>query len=365
MGYQVPKHQNKRGWKVLHVSYKDGKRIYRGVPIEEYALLGIREGMLREEVIKALAPKNAQEELARHENRRNKIADRLKSDKLRYASFLPLDLLAEFESKKLDLTRPKLRSYWKKAQEIMLGVGLEPKDWHDCAGRVYGEFIKHQMSPNYVRQILPLLNEWGHFIANKFDGRYRDLPKMRGRWHAGVSEAFYNKPHTAGNRKSAPLTPALLESKKSELTPEQYRWLALSVWFGLRPSEVDLLKKPSGDRTWWVTDHEGTPVLWIYQTKLKGKRPEDRSKNIPAFLEGQRSALRYVHEPITRPSRKVIKSRFGVSITLYGGRIGFSELMRQNGQDFEVVSQWLGHTSPTRTYNHYFDKKAVRWKVVA
>ncbi len=110
MGYQVPKHTSKRGWKILYTSYENGKRKYRGVRLDEYRALGVRLDMPRDEVIRALAHKNAQEELSRHEKRRNKIEGRLALEQKTRLAKLPH--VGAFEKSKLDFAIPKLRSCW-------------------------------------------------------------------------------------------------------------------------------------------------------------------------------------------------------------------------------------------------------------
>lgn len=244
MGFQVPKHHNKRGWKVLHVSYKGGKRVYRGVSLEEYVSFGLRLDMTQEEARATLKPFNSKEELARHEKRQNEIVDRLKSERLTDELYLPSDLLTEFEESKLDLTRPKIKSYWNRARQILAEVRLEPEDWDDNVHQFYNAFTKRQMSPSYVRQVFPLLNAWGKFIAKRRKCFFVPIPPMRGGNYKKVAEAYFNKTQTAGNKESDPLTPELLENKRTEFIPENYRWLLLSVWFGLRPIEVDLLRSP-------------------------------------------------------------------------------------------------------------------------
>lgn len=368
MGYQVPKHTSKRGWKVLHVSYKEGKRVYRGIPLDEYAQLGIRLNMAREEVIEALSSKNAKEDLARHETRRNRIADRLKTERLRQAAFLPLR--EQFEKAKLDMARPKLACYWRCAANIIEKVALEPKDWDDNVNKFYKEFVRRQMSPSYVRQVLPLINLYGKFIAKRENTFFAPIPTMRGGNYKKVAEAYFEKTTVEGNKASAPLTPSLLESKRSELDEKQYLWLLFSVWFGLRPIEVDLLAKASSKRTWWIEDAEvefpdksigKAKALWVYQTKLKGVAPEKRTKYIPAILPEQKKALELIGNPIKRPLQKTIRRVFGGAITLYGGRKGFTELMESHGQSFQFVSAWLGHTSVVRTYQSYYNRHKVRW----
>jgi hypothetical protein len=364
MGYQVPKHHNKRGWKVLHVRYEGGKRIYRGVPAEEYAALGIAETMTREQVMERLGQKNAQAELSRHETKRNVIQDKLKTARLSDMAFMPATLLAEFEATRLDMTRPKLRSYWKKATEILGEVRLEPKDWDDNAAAFFRAFTKRQMSPNYVRQVLPLINAWGKFVAKRTQTFFVPLPTMRGGHYKAVAEAYYSKEgHHAGNRESAPLSPEKLESKRSQLKDKHYKWLYLSVWFGLRPIEVDLLRKPTSKRTWWVDEHNGKKVLWVYQTKLKGVKPEKRVKYIPCITPEQELGLGFIGQDIKRPLAKTMARVFaGVDpITLYGGRKAFEETMKARGQSFENISAWLGHTSVVRTYQNYYNRHKVKW----
>lgn len=359
MGYQVPKHTSKRGWKILYTSYEKGKRVYRGVRIDEYAALGVRLDMTREEVIKQLSPRNAEAELARHERRRNKIAERLKTERLSQAAHLPF--LDEFETSKLDLTRPKLASYWRRSLAILKNVNLPPKDWDDNVQKFYREFIKHRMSPSYVRQVLPLINLYGKFVAKRTNSFFSPLPTMRGGYYKNVAEAYFEKEKVTGNKASAPLTPELLESKRSALSETNYRWLALSVWFGLRPVEVDLLSQPSSKRTWWVETVDQTKVLWVYQTKLKGVSPEKRVKYIPAILAGQKDALAYLGPNLKRPLQKTMSRVFDGSITLYGGRKGFTDLMKAHGQSFENTSAWLGHTSVVRTYQSYYNRNKVKW----
>lgn len=360
MGYRVKKHHTKRGWKILFEQVKDGKRITRGVPVEEWPKLGFRPDMEREQALARAREINSQAELLRHETRRNNISDRLKADHLVQLSYFPEQMLSDFERSQLDLSKPKAKSYWKKARQILTEVRLEPKEWDENANRFFKAFIKYKMSPSYVRQVLPLINAWGRFKAKRDGTFFSPIPSMRGGHYKAVAEAHFNRTKSQGNFASAPMTPEYLHSL-SKLKPEYVRWLEFSIWFGLRPVEVDLLNLPSGPKTWWVEQHDGIPILWVYQTKLKGVHPDKRVKYIPAFCSEQQYVLSLLGLPMKRPTRRIRELYFDPRMNNYAGRKGFEELMERFGQSFEKYSMWLGHTSVARTYASYMNRQRVQW----
>lgn len=102
----------------------------------------------------------------------------------------------------------------------------------------------------------------------------------------------------------------------------------------------------------------------MYQTKLKGVAPNKRVKYIPAILPQQIEALKCIEQSIKRPLQKTMRKYLGGTITLYGGRKGFTELMKQHRQSFENTSAWLGHTSVVRTYQNYYNRHSVKWDQV-
>lgn len=360
MGYQVKKTSG--SYKILWVT--NGKAKY--LPREMWSGIGVSPTMTIEEARRRISQVNALAQREIHEQRRVNISKRLQAEKEAQFIFLNEHDILEFEKTKLTFfTAAKTHVYWNQARRILIEVKLEPKDWEDNRQVFYKAFIKFGMSPAYVQKVLPILNKWGAFLAKKYGQAFLPLPPPRDHWANKISEAHYDKPRSRGNKESAPLTSDALEKCKDKLKPEQYRFLYLSVWFGLRPIEIDSLSEPSSKRTWYITEVEGTQILWVYQSKLKGLSPEKRTKGIPCITPEQVAGLAFLGKPLKRPIAKVMLALFGGHVTLYGGRKGFDALMQQLGQNFEDVSQWLGHQDINQTYAAYRNKRTVRFKKVA
>jgi hypothetical protein len=68
----------------------------------------------------------------------------------------------------------------------------------------------------------------------------------------------------------------------------------LTVWFGLRPKEVDSVK----NHEYWKIEilPTGRKILWIYQTKVVALPPEDRWKPIPILFDEQHFALKTLED---------------------------------------------------------------------
>lgn len=368
MGYLARK-SGKTGFKILYrIQGKSG--FSRGVPSTEWATLGFRRDMTLEEAKARASQLNSMNKLTKLETKRNAIQQRMSEERLTQQVFLPDALALEFEQRKLKLEKPKTRYYWTCARRIIAEVALEPKEWADHKEAFYRAFIKRAMSGTYIRAVLPLINEWGVFVARHHGTFFLPVPYPRGGWLKDVKEAHRRKrmdPNAKrpGNRKSRPLTPDMLESKREKLLPEHYRWLRCAVWFGLRGIEADSLGKPSAPDTWWTDETEdGIKVLVVWQSKLYGQDDEDRIKYIPCFTREQLEVLAEVVKglPVARPSRKTIINLFGEQITTHGGRKNFTKLMKKHGQDFQDVSRWLGHSDIQRTFQDYFEKVQVNVK---
>jgi hypothetical protein len=357
MAFRVIAVQRQRGpqFKVMFEWWENTVRKYRAVPRSDWPRHGFSDAMSLDEAKARKDSLNAKEKLSRNEARRQKILARLDKERLEQVAYLPEALEREFVTEKLPPS-PKTQSHWAAARRVLTATALPPECWADSADKFYKEFVKRQMSPSYLKKVLPLINRWGAFQSRKQQRPFDPIPFPPKHWANEIAETHYQKTSTQGGRESAPLPPEFLTDV--DLDPEALRWLQFSVWFGLRPVEIDLLAKPSSKKTWWVS-RERVPVLWIYQTKLKGVAPDKRVKYVPAFLPEQAALLKDMSLPVKRPGRKKMISLFGESITLYGGRKNFIQLMKSHGQKFENVSVWMGHTDLKRTYQSYFNKQVV------
>ena len=133
-------------------------------------------------------------------------------------------------------------------------------------------------------------------------------------------------------------------------------WLILSVWFGLRPKEIDNLR----DRKLWSVETlpNGRKILWVFQTKIIALPEEDRWKPIPIIYEEQKFALEILKSMnFKRPLVKTIRAHCGNGVDLYGGRKGFSDLMLSRKQSIENISIWMGHSSLDRTWRSYKSRR--------
>jgi hypothetical protein len=346
-------------FKVLFERFENGERIYTGVPKDAWGRHGFRLDMSLEEAKQQKDLLNIRERLSRAEARRQKCLARETKTREQQQAQLPEHFRAEFEAHKLTASK-KGHIYWKLAASIIEAVALSPELWIDSTERFYKEFLKREMSPSYVKTVLPYINKWGAFYARKLGKPFDKVPSPPNNWAAILAEAHYSRDVRRGNRESEPLTPEMLAAKQTQFTVSELRWLKFTVWFGLRPIEADLLSKPTGKRTWWIGEAHGVPVLWIYQTKLRGLKPDKRSKGIPAIRPEQRQLLSEVLS-VSRPkSMSAFKD-----VTLYGGRKGFIKLMKSFKQSFENISAWMGHTDIKRTYQSYFNKQDINFDPAA
>lgn len=360
MAYRViPKPRKKPPFfKIAFETFENGRRTQKDIPKNEWVSHGFSPGMTLEEARAARDSRNASEKLRRDDAKRIAIDKRLEKARLTQLASLPAALVQEYETKLFSRTHQtkKLPFYWRAAMDVLVEVGLEPSKWSDHRGAFYDSFSKRRYSMSYVRTLVPLLNDWGAFYSKKHGTYFEPLPTPKGRERERIADANYDS-EGPGNKESAPLTPKMLEGKRAELSEAHYAWLYLSVWFGLRPVEIDGLADP---RTYRV-EMARVPVLAVYQSKLTSVPRDKRWKYIPCFLKEQKKGLEYIGKG-KRPLGKSVRKWFGESVGLYGGRKGFVDLMQSKKQTLEDISQWLGHTSIERTWKSYKDRQKVRWR---
>jgi hypothetical protein len=362
MAYRVSKVVRKKGpqFKIRFEWFDVGDRHSRDIPKEEWVRHGFYESMSWEEANAQKDSLNAAEHLKRHQERRNKIAARMDDEERAQLAYLPGPLIREWEAKMFGRTHvdKKLPSYWKVAKDILCRLKLEPNAWVDNQGMFFDHFASRQYSVSYVQKLIHVLNGWGAFYSRKTQKFFDPLPYPSGRERERIADANYGATG-AGNKESDPLTPEMLEAKRSTLKPEHYHWLYMSVWWGLRPSEVDSFKD---EKFYKIERHGKIQVLGVYQAKLSSISREKRWKLIPCFLPEQKTALKILTtQPFKRPLSKTVANRFGERVGLYGGRKGFVDLMQSHGQSLEDISQWMGHTSIERTWKNYKNKQKVRY----
>lgn len=355
MGYLLRKLKSKRGWKVQYRTSTRGKRYAKDIPENDYMRLGLHRNLDLVEVQERVKQLNSQEKLRRIQEARIAIKGRLDEDDTALNAFLPAILRAQFEKDYINNESKKV-SHWRTAKRLIVEIGLPLEDWEFNKHRWYKLFQSKHYSADYVQKLLHILNLWGKFVAHKQRVFYAPISGPVGIDKQRIVDAYEYKGDT---KASLPLTPEILESLKSKLPFPQYNWLFLSMWLGLRPSEVDSLHLPSGPKTWRLEDR----TLWVYQTKLTGIASVDRWKPIPIKYLEQLGCVRIIKElEFKRPLNKTLIKYTDKHITCYGGRKGFVDLMLEQGISLEAISSWLGHRSLDRTWKVYKDKKKVLLK---
>jgi integrase len=354
MSYVVKKVNGvKRSWKVQYESRASGVRSARDLDGNERFALGFTDLMTIEEARSWCSSLNAKVHLKKKSLEKHLAVVRAREDDVKLNAHFPSVLLQEFETLFVPKDHNKKESHWRCAKKILIEANLSPEDWSYRKQKFYDLFETHNYGISYSQKLIIMINLWGKFLSRK-TGKYFDpIPYPSARDKERIID---NHIEERGEFKSEPVSPSMLEKARSKLLEEQYNWIYLSIWLGLRPSEVDRLAEPEGRKTWYVDGG----VLWIYQSKLSGLSAGERLKPIPLLLPEQKACVGLIHrKKFRRPLVKTMKRYLGPNVNCYAGRKGFTDLMLSKGYSLEAISQWLGHRNLNRTWQNYKDKKKV------
>ena len=346
--------RHKKTWSVYFQYYEEGKRKKKIVPRELFHHFGfkpdgtVEQARIRVKRLNKERSMNPRAFLGAHK----RVKTELKEDDV----FFPEAYLEEFLEYLYERVHggegrtQKVELHFKVAQRLVRDTKLLPQEYSLRSAKIYKWFAAEQYSLNYIHQILRALNLWGQFYSQKNNLYFEPIAKPRGRARTNIN---VQNTKSAGKRhESKPLSPKQLKMAKPNLNPEHYNWLFISVWFGLRPIEIDNL---TDEKYFSISGTARKKILSVYQSKLADLEEEKRWKNIPILHPEQKEALKIIESgEFKRPHPKTVQSKIAEGITLYGGRKGFTELMLSLGHDFFETSNWLGHTSIERTYKSYY-----------
>lgn len=351
---------------------KTGKsnREYIYPKVAEYHTYGFDPMWPLQKARERLKQVQAQDKVERINNRKAKAQARIRERKLVDSAYLPEKLCREFEvflSRKIGFGDGRLPSridsHWLGAQKMICEVQTEPKDYEEYSERFYQYVIKHKYSPSYLQKMLRIVNYWGYFVCRHQKQAFLPVRWPQGIWKERIADAYFDqRPH---GLESAPLLPNELEKARSSLLTPAYNWLFISVWLGLRPSEIDALTDKKKMKNWRIEkDKQGITILRVYQPKLVSIEREKRWKGIPILFDQQVQALDFIKSgEFKRPLTKTIHLHISDRHNNYGGRKGFMDLMLSLGQKFENVSVWLGHTTLDRSLRNYKNKQIVNYDI--
>ena len=277
--------------------------------------------------------------------------------------------LLEEENFGSDTHLRKLNSHFLFVQRMCNTLIIQPVEYKDSTKQIYKYFIKQKISTNYSFRIITLLNRWGRFISKINGSFYENVPAPRGRELSAIADAQRTKQgvetELGVRTESLPLTPEKLVTLQSKFSELHFNWLKISVWFGLRPEEVQILRNKKHYRI----EHNkklNITILHIYQTKLQSIAAAERWKSIPVILKEQKECLEIIENGnFKKPIYKLVRKHIGDGISLMGGRKGFVDLMLSLGQTIENISVWLGHKDLATTWGEYKDRKNVKWTPIS
>lgn len=363
-------------WKVQFVSYKkihtDQLRNSKSkkpkktwdVKKDRWKPLGFFEGMTIEEARVRAKQINIEEHLKKQEERVRSYEMRYEENQKRFYAKVPDEFAFEFEKRFVTKTfLSKDRNYdgnramrlWKAAQKVIIAINCEPSEWYYNIHDFYDYFYERQLSIRYMNEIMKFVNLWGFYICKKMGRPFFQIPRPGGYEKRRIIDAYFQK--TKFQKKySAPLEALSLENNKSQIREDLYNWLYISVWFGLRPKEIDNLH----DENFWRVEtlFNGRKVLWVYQTKVIALPEEDRWKPIPILYKEQERGVKIIQsDNFKRPLVKSVRFHFGKNVTLYGGRKAFTDLMLSKGHSLENISIWMGHSTINRTWASYKNRR--------
>jgi len=345
-------------WYVTEETWVNGKRKRRTIPKQTYFSMGINPEWTVDQVRERLAQLASEKRLVQSQVTAARNAAHAQTIK---SVYLPEDDVKEFTERLIEksfgspLHTKKLLSHLRFIETMSAHLKIDPRKYYDQGFKVFKYFLEKKCSLDYSSKLLRILNEWGYFICMKRGQFFRPISRPRGQ----VQQAIVNAYTTSGHARlaSLPLTPDLLESKKLSLDIANYKWLFISVWFGLRPGEIDQIKDPQNLR---VGMYLQKPFIDVYQSKLTAIAEEDRWKQIPILYPEQQQALHYIREGLyKKPTHKTMRKVFGKGVQLYAGRKNFEDLMHSKGHPLEDIASWLGHQNINTTWKRYRKRRRL------
>jgi integrase len=367
MGFTVVARRGKKkqGFRLIEEKWKAGQRSQLAVPVEAYQSLGFRPTMTIEEARARAKQINQQGQL---ENRAKvQAARRIALSAEIEEAYLPESDVADFESDLAEYYDGKpdrldnVLKQWNVVKRMLSELALDPKDFADQQQRFLTYYRKRPKpwSPDYVKKLTWVVNQWGLFISRRRGTYYRPLPRLRS---AQAQDLRNIREDVDGIKRAAqPLTWAALQAAKASFEHDgllaHWNWLCVALWFGLRPVEVEGLRNK---KLWKVEDDPVTKcrVLCVYQTKLTSVERDRRWKVIPIYLKEQREAFRILEQGnLKKPLNKTLRRLLGEGIETYSPRKGFTDLMLERGFGLEDVSTFLGHQSIEMTWKHYKNRR--------
>lgn len=344
------------------VKYKSATVKERTVKASEWGALGFISGMSREDADRLCEELTKSDRGRVLENKRNKILSRLAEEDAIECSRLPPLACQAFQDEvilkrlsgndKRRLAKNKLTENWRTCKRLIRKIESPPENWADDAILFYNEFEAMAVSQSYVGKLIRMLNQWGFYISKRNRQPFEPIAKPDRGQNRRLLKAFRER---GRSKKSKPLSPELLETHRAAFKQSEYRWLFISIWLGLRPEEIDILRYEA-----FFDPKQNVDVLRVFMPKIVTEDENDSWKLIPLLYFEQKACAEYMKAgDLERPSLAKLHAAFGKGTGVYGGRKGFQDLMKLKGHDDLVIADWMGHLDVKTTRRSYRNKMRV------
>lgn len=356
-------------WRVIFESWRDGKKKPEIVPKSMYPDLGVKPEMTYDQVKQALQEYNkVRKKEIKIDHSQIKALKRFEEMKSYNKTYFPPEYVEEFLNRLMSSSdgkprfKKRLVRNFQIVQEMIVELNLLPHDYEPNLDRFISYFKEKQYSVSYSKDVLWVLNKWGHFYSRKRQTFFEPIGKLRIKTQNAISS---NQKEKSGVRKvSKPMTTELLKKLRGRINTDKleelhkYNWVFISFVFGLRPSECDSVLK---EKT--IETINGVPTLVVIQTKLTVVDESEREKRIPVICSEQVEALEYIKKgQAKRPTPKWLAEHLkspSEVFDLYCGRKGFTDFMISKSQSLENISMFLGHKNIQTSWKFYKDRKRV------
>jgi integrase len=358
-------YKTKKGFRAAFETYTPERKTITVEPTEYHAY-GLKADMTFDEASRAAKSFRNKNKLERHKTQVGLKIQRSKKsiDTIYLPSNLTEAFVAELEimyknnQERLDT----VLQHWRSAQNIIEKIQQTPDKFFESRFFIYSYFKDKAWSPDYMKRITKILNQWGGFYGRKTGKYFEEIPRISGSWKEEVLDAREDRDNV--RLPAAPLEWRHLQNSETKFRTaglqEKWNWLYVAFQFGLRPSEVDSLKNSKN----FKIEHDRlnkVSVLRVYQSKLKMLSKDYRWKTIPIHSKHQQKAIEFIKSgQFDRPLTKTIKRIIGDQYDTYSPRKGFTDMMLNEGWELEDISVFMGHSSIETTWRHYKNKMTFK-----
>lgn len=354
-----------KNFRATFESYKPARKTVTIEPTE-YHYYGLKADMTFEEAqavakqyrTKTKLERNKAQTATKHQRNQKAIDSIYLPTNLTEGFIHELEVMYKNNTERLET----VLQHWTSAQKIIEKIQQTPDKFFENRFAIYSYFKTKAWSPDYMKRITKILNQWGGYYGRKTGKFFEEIPRISGSWKEAVLDAREEKDNV--RLPANPLEWPHLQNSETEFKnanlEEKWNWLFIAFHFGLRPSEVDSLKNSKNYKI--ETDSNNKiPVLRVYQSKLKMLAKDYRWKTIPIHSKRQRKAIELIRSgKFDRPLTKTINRIIGDGFDTYSPRKGFTDMMLNEGWQLEDISAFMGHSSIETTWRHYKNKATFK-----